>query len=136
MTRYRNAVALRQALENRLKRQADENGTDLGRLRRRVLFERALARLSASQPGRWILKGGMAMEFRLLDRARSTKDLDMAIRSGHLDGDGLRDELIEALASDPDGDNFVFQVAPPHRVGAGRRRSPGVPLRDPRPVGR
>ncbi|MEV0628425.1 nucleotidyl transferase AbiEii/AbiGii toxin family protein [Nonomuraea wenchangensis] len=124
MTRYRDAVALRQALENRLKRQADENGTDLGRLRRRVLFERALARLAVSQPGRWILKGGMAMEFRLLDRARSTKDLDLAIRSGHLDGDGLRDELIEALSADPDGDNFVFQVAPPTELkpdGGGRR---------------
>jgi len=123
VTRYRDAVALRQALESRLKSQADEHGTDLGRLRRRVLFERVMARLSVSRPGRWVLKGGMAMEFRLLDRARATRDLDLAIRSGDFDGDGLRDELIETLGSDSDGDGFVFQVAPPTELkpdGGGR----------------
>ncbi|MEV7007838.1 nucleotidyl transferase AbiEii/AbiGii toxin family protein [Streptosporangium sp. NPDC051022] len=123
MTRYGSAVSMRQALEARLRDQADTSGTDLGRLRRRVLFERVMARLSALRPGRWVLKGGAAMEFRLLDRARSTKDLDLAIRSGDLDGDTLREELIETLGPDLDGDNFVFRVAPPSGLqsdGAGR----------------
>ncbi|MFD8562426.1 nucleotidyl transferase AbiEii/AbiGii toxin family protein [Streptosporangium canum] len=123
MTRYRSAVSLRQALESRLKDQADTSGTDLGRLRRRVLFERVAARLSAFRPGRWVLKGGAVMEFRLLDRARVTKDLDLAIRSGELGADTLRDELIETLGPDLDGDGFVFRVAAPTELqadGAGR----------------
>jgi hypothetical protein len=116
VTRYGNAVSLRQALETRLKQQADGNGTDLGRLRRRVLFERVAVRLSAFRPGRWVLKGGAVMEFRLLDRARATKDLDLAIRVGDLDADALREELIETLAPDLDSDGFLFRVALPSEL--------------------
>ncbi|XVQ88446.1 nucleotidyl transferase AbiEii/AbiGii toxin family protein [Microbispora siamensis] len=123
MTRYGNAVSFRQALEARLKQQADAQGTDLGRLRRRVLFERVVARLAVPRPGRWILKGGAAMEFRLLDRARATKDLDLAMRSGDIGGAALQEELIESLVADLDGDGFVFRVASPSELrpdGAGR----------------
>ncbi|MFC4529455.1 nucleotidyl transferase AbiEii/AbiGii toxin family protein [Sphaerisporangium dianthi] len=116
MTRYGTAVSLRQALETRLEQQADGNGTDLGRLHRRVLFERVAVRLSAFQPGRWVLKGGAVMEFRLLDRARATKDLDLAIRAGDLNADAPREELIETLAPDLDSDGFLFRVAAPFKL--------------------
>ncbi|HZJ48746.1 MAG TPA: nucleotidyl transferase AbiEii/AbiGii toxin family protein, partial [Acidimicrobiia bacterium] len=58
---YQSLAAFRQALEQRLVNQARDTGTDLNRLRRRVVFERILIRLTMSQPGMWVVKGGMAV---------------------------------------------------------------------------
>ncbi|RCG32095.1 nucleotidyl transferase AbiEii/AbiGii toxin family protein [Sphaerisporangium album] len=116
MTSYKTPADLRKALESRLKQQAEVNGTDLGRLRRRALFDRLAARLAAEASDRWVLKGGAALEFRLLNRARATKDLDLALRDQTLTGNALRDELIEVLAEDVDGDRFVFRVGPPQEL--------------------
>ena len=69
MTRYADASALRQAIETRLKQTSDDNGTDLGRLRRMFVFDRLLSRLALAPRGQWILKGGAALEFRLSSRA-------------------------------------------------------------------
>ncbi|MFI5990814.1 nucleotidyl transferase AbiEii/AbiGii toxin family protein [Streptomyces sp. AM 4-1-1] len=115
---YKDATALRRALEARLKRQSDSDGTDLGRLRRRVVFDRLAARLSADPDGEWILKGGAALEFRLRNRARATKDLDLAVRATDLDGDAIRDALLDAVGEDPDGDWFTFRIAPPVALAA------------------
>ncbi|MFF5424519.1 MULTISPECIES: nucleotidyl transferase AbiEii/AbiGii toxin family protein [unclassified Streptomyces] len=115
---YKDAAALRRALEARLKRQSDADGTDLGRLRRRVVFDRLATRLSADSEGEWILKGGAALEFRLRDRARATKDLDLAVRATDLNGDTVRDALLDALGEDPDGDWFAFRIAPPVALAA------------------
>lgn len=96
---------------------------ELGRLRRRVVFDRLAARLSADPEGEWILKGGAALEFRLRNRARATKDLDLAVRAGNMGGNSMRDALLDALTVDPDGDWFTFRVAPPMELaadGAGR----------------
>ncbi|TDC58291.1 nucleotidyl transferase AbiEii/AbiGii toxin family protein [Actinomadura sp. KC345] len=112
MSRYANAVDLRRALEARLKQRADETGTDLSRLRRVAVFDRIGARLSAAERG-WVLKGGASLEFRLGVRARATKDIDLALPDGPCDGESLREELIEALSVDVDGDRFVFTVKPP-----------------------
>lgn len=79
-----------------------QTAVDLERLRRRTVFERILVRLDASDPGRWIVKGGMAVEFRLGDRARATRDLDLAVTANVDEADDLRDLLIEALTTDPD----------------------------------
>lgn len=107
---YETPQALRAALEDRLKNQARETAVDLQRLRRRVVVERLLVRLDDAAPGRWILKGGMAVEFRLHDRARATRDLDLAVR-GDIEADTeLRDLLIESLAVDSDYDGFEFAV--------------------------
>ncbi|MFJ9719270.1 nucleotidyl transferase AbiEii/AbiGii toxin family protein [Streptomyces sp. NPDC101213] len=118
MREYKDAAALRRALEARLKRQSDDDGTDLGRLRRRAVFDRLAARLSADPEGEWILKGGAALEFRLRDRARATKDLDLATRSSDVDGNTVRDALLDALGEDPDGDWFTFRVASPVALAA------------------
>ena len=40
--------------------------------RKRVAFDRLLARLAATAPDRWLLKGGFALDLRLAERARST----------------------------------------------------------------
>lgn len=110
---YETPPALRAALEDRLENQARATGVDLERLRRRAVFERLLVRLDAASPGKWILKGGMAIEFRLGDRARATRDLDLAVRGNVDEGDEARDLLIESLATDPDDDRFEFAVGEP-----------------------
>ncbi|WP_459979902.1 nucleotidyl transferase AbiEii/AbiGii toxin family protein, partial [Mycobacterium avium] len=74
---YSSPQALRTALEHRLLMASREAGVGLDRLRRRVLFERIMARLQAAEPGLWVLKGGMALEVRLSDAARVTKDIDV-----------------------------------------------------------
>jgi len=74
---YETADALRTALEHRLGEYSRERGIALDRLRRRVVFERIVARLHAAEPGRWVVKGGMALEVRLRDGARLTKDLKL-----------------------------------------------------------
>lgn len=118
--RYRDAAALRRALESRLKQQAEDGGTDLARRRRLVVFDRLATRLAADPVGGWILKGGAAMEFRLEDRARTTKDMDLAARPDDesITGPTVRDLLIEALAEDADGDGFRFQVSAPSELKA------------------
>jgi len=121
---YATAEALRAALEHRLNRQADESQTPVDRLRRRVLFERVASRLQAAEPGRWVVKGGMALEMRLPDGARLTKDLDLGLRDLEIDPDDLRNRLIESLTADPAGDRFVMAVGPVKRLAADGRGHP------------
>ncbi|MCO1578132.1 nucleotidyl transferase AbiEii/AbiGii toxin family protein [Crossiella sp. SN42] len=115
---YRSAPDLRQALETRLKQQAERESTDLGRLRRRVVFDRVAARLAADDGAQWILKGGAVLEFRLRDRARATKDLDLAVADGAADGLAVRELLVEALEEDPDGDWFSCRIQAPVPLAA------------------
>jgi predicted nucleotidyltransferase component of viral defense system len=110
---YKNAMALRRALEDRLKQESESTGSDLGRLRRRVVFDRLAVRLAVDNGTQWILKGGAALEFRLRDRARATKDLDLAVTNGIAEGSVLRELLIDALTEDPDSDWFSFRVREP-----------------------
>jgi hypothetical protein len=113
--RYTTPAALRAALDVRLLAQSRESGVSLDRLCRRAVFERILARLHVAEPGRWVVKGGMALEVRWRERARATRDLDLALRDGD---DNLRGELAAALGEDPDGDWFEFEVSPPRALPA------------------
>jgi len=76
---FSSPASFRQSLENRLQTVAKETGMDLQRIRRKVAFERFLARLFSKQPYPWILKGGYALEIRC-EVARATKDLDLGTR--------------------------------------------------------
>src|SRR6266545_4153215 len=96
---YTTPGALRAALEARMASREAATVPGLERLRRRTVFE-------------WVLKGGMALEVRLGDRARSTRDLDLAVRQAGEDAEAVRDHLIDALATDPEGDGFEFRVGP------------------------
>jgi hypothetical protein len=87
---YRTPQALRTALERRLLTESEATGIALDRLRRRVIFERVLTRLHTAEPGRWVLKGGMALEVRLADRALAGKPfgrvkLDISPRAHELE---------------------------------------------------
>lgn len=107
---YESARALRTALEQRLKNQATEDGSLdaalLNRLRRRVTFERFLARLKAVAPEDWVLKGGFALELRLGNLARTTRDID--VDWGLAEDDAL--ELLRRAAAHDLGDFFRFRV--------------------------
>ena len=74
--RYRDAVAFRQALEQRLRDGAAGDGALLARDRKRVVFERFLSRLLVVAPGSWMLKGGFALDLRLPGWARATRGVD------------------------------------------------------------
>ncbi|MEA3328001.1 MAG: nucleotidyl transferase AbiEii/AbiGii toxin family protein [Chloroflexota bacterium] len=52
----------------------------LSRLRKLVVFDRFLARLFQDQPDHWVFKGGFALQLRLGERARTTKDIDLLAR--------------------------------------------------------
>jgi hypothetical protein len=121
--RYATPAALRHAIDDRLRTSAGVV-TEPMRLRRRIAFERLLRRVEAASPGHYVLKGGMALEARYPDRARTTKDLDLAQRGGPEAGDALQRRLVEELIADPDGDWFVFEVGEPAALAiddAGRR---------------
>lgn len=122
--RYETPAAFRAALEQRLANAARETGTDLDRLRRRAVFERILARLTTAPAERWILKGGFALEIRLGDRARATRDLDVAMSDAGHDGGEVRDTLIDALAIDA-GDSFDFAVSTPSDLATDEAGRPG-----------
>lgn len=109
------------ALEQRLRNVAAGDGARLARDRKRIAFDRLLARLEATAPEQWLLKGGFALELRLRDRARATKDVDLEWR---IDEDELVDALIDAAEHDS-GDFFAFEVArtgrQPERLGGSHR---------------
>jgi predicted nucleotidyltransferase component of viral defense system len=104
--RYKTAEAFRAALEQRLKNEADASGVALMRLRKRVPFERFLARLAASEPSGWVLKGAFALELRLGLRTRTTKDIDL----GRADDEEAATEHLNAAAGFDLGDFFDFEV--------------------------
>ncbi len=104
--RYATAAAFRRALETRLLERSRNAGLPLVRLRRIVVFERLLARLIQAAPDRWVLKGGLALDYRLGSRARTTKDMDLG---RHDDEVAATADLRAAQRLDL-GDLFVFQI--------------------------
>lgn len=73
---FKNAQDFRKSLEVRLQKVAKERGIDLQRIRRKVAFDRLLARFFAHSESPFFLKGGYAMELRFTT-ARATKDIDL-----------------------------------------------------------
>lgn len=117
--KYNTGAAFRSALEARLSQDVSGN-QDLVRRRRAIAFDRLLARIAAADHNGWMLKGGAALEFRLADRARMTKDIDLALLE---DADPV-DVLIDDLAADPFGDYFDFPIHKRQELGAQDDRGP------------
>jgi len=76
--KYATPQAFERALSDRLKRQAAEQGVELDRLRKRVAFERFLARLFGRASSRWVLKGGYALELWAGPFEAEARNLDLA----------------------------------------------------------
>ncbi|MGH9228344.1 MAG: nucleotidyl transferase AbiEii/AbiGii toxin family protein [Acidimicrobiales bacterium] len=104
--RYPTPQAFRAALDQRLKNEAASSGVALMRLRKRVAFERFLARMSATGSTGWMLKGAFALELRLGLRTRATKDIDLA----RADDEEAATEHLQAAAASDLGDFFAFDV--------------------------
>jgi len=97
--KYASATAFRVALEDRLKRLAQEENIDLQRVRRQAAFDRLLCRLFKEPESPWLLKGGYAMELRL-KTARTTRDMDLALKQLPMptrDWDANASTVLEAL---------------------------------------
>ena len=107
--RYESGVAFRRALEDRLRTLNLSSGVPLVRLRKMVAFDRFLARLINEEPDRWILKGGLALQFRLGPRARTTKDIDLLLLTSPTGLD--LHQMLVAIALRDLGDWLQFQVA-------------------------
>jgi hypothetical protein len=115
---YSTAEAFRRALEERLKRASLTDQIDVNDLRRKVAFDRLLARLFREEPAPWALKGGYAMELRL-KASRSTVDIDLTLQqvpglateSG--DTNRLVREMLQSAAGNPLGDWFEYLIGLP-----------------------
>ena len=116
--KYESARAFRQAIEERLKRLAGNEGADIQRLRRQVAFDRLLARLFSAPAQGWAMKGGYALELRLAG-ARATRDVDLTLAhpgSLPLPGASMDERLLEELrqrANVDARDFFVFLIGQP-----------------------
>ena len=109
---YRSGASFRRALEDRLRAQSLQTGAPLVRLRKMVVFDRFLARLIRDQPDAWVLKGGLALQLRLGNQARTTKDMDVLLTAPHDEHHDVHQALVRAalLAM---GDWFQFEVERP-----------------------
>ncbi len=115
--RYKTAAAFRQALEARLREQSLKINTPLTRLRKMVAFDRLLARLIKEDSNGWTLKGGLALQFRLGEVARTTKDIKVAVAQP-LKPEQMMARLQRAAAIDP-GDWFEFEIGLPRTSATG-----------------
>lgn len=105
---YKTPTAFRNALGDRLRTLAAQEGVAVDRVQKRLSFERFLARLFYTGNEPWTLKGGYALELRLSGKARSTRDLDLNVPA--LGEENLLEALQEAAERDL-GDYFSFVVS-------------------------
>lgn len=112
-TTFKTATDFRKSLEARLQVISKKTNVDLQRLRRKVAFDRLLARIFSQEKGNFFLKGGYAMELRI-SHARATKDIDLTCIRRIKNENELLSELIlqelQILGSTDLKDHFVYQI--------------------------
>jgi predicted nucleotidyltransferase component of viral defense system len=115
--KYGSAEAFETALSARLRRRPPgQTNTEFQRLRRYVAFNRFLARLISVDADNWLLKGGVALEYRMPAEARATTDIDLSARS---DVASFTKSVTDATTIDL-GDYFQFEsTREPYRPVAG-----------------
>jgi hypothetical protein len=104
--RYASPAAFKHALEERLRRHAEEIDDDFGRMRQRCVVERFLARLAVQFGDRVVVKGGIALQLRI-EGARMTRDLDLRMVG---DAGNLLEDLRRAGQLMVDVDFLSFTV--------------------------
>lgn len=105
--RYQTPGAFRSAIDDRLRRSASTKDNQwITRRRKFMVFDRLLARLLVISPERWVLKGAVALDFRLGQRARSTMDLDLY----RTENEAAAMKDIIAVQSLDLGDFFTFAI--------------------------
>lgn len=106
--KYSSGAAFRQALGDHIRRINLETGMPFDRIRKMIAFDRFLSRLLELKPDRWVIKGGFALQLRIGDRARTTKDIDLLFREEGVD---IHESLQVAGFMDL-SDWFSFEVPP------------------------
>jgi hypothetical protein len=112
-TKFESATDFRKNLEDCLQNAAAKTNIDLQRLRRKVAFDRFLARIFSQENSGFYLKGGYAMELRIA-HARATKDIDMTFarrikKDGEPVGMLILNDLRNLVQKDL-GDHFIYHV--------------------------
>ncbi len=120
--KYATPAAFRAALETRLNTFAHQGGRPVARSRKLVAFTRLLARLGDVDENSWTLKGGFALELRIGERARATRDIDLDWRTSL---DDAYTVLTTAGLLDL-GDYFSFEI---ERASKGDLTAGGVRFR-------
>jgi hypothetical protein len=64
-----------------------------------MIMAGAIERAAGAEGPRFIIKGGVALELRLRDQARATKDIDIVLRDAKAD---LSDALERAVGNPPE----------------------------------
>lgn len=112
-TNFKSALDFRKSLEARLQALAIKTKEDLQRLRRKVAFDRFLARIFSQGQTGFFLKGGYAMELRIA-HARATRDIDLTFIKRVKDEIEILNALIfhdlQTLASIDLQDHFVYNI--------------------------
>lgn len=103
---FASPEAFKQSLEQRL-RAASRVGTELARKRQLLVFSRFLARVATVMGEDAVLKGGLVLELRL-ERARTTKDVDLRLSGSSVDV--LRS--LQEVGRRNLGDYMTFEVVP------------------------
>jgi hypothetical protein len=111
--KFKTATDFRKSLEIRIQGIAAKTGQDLQSLRRKVAFDRLLARIFSDNNSTFFLKGGYAMELRVAE-ARVTKDIDLTCLQRATNENDLLSEIIldelQQLANLDLNDFFSYQI--------------------------
>jgi hypothetical protein len=113
-TRFQTATDFLKSLETRLRARSSAAGEDVQRLRRKVAFDRLLARIFSNKDAGLYLKGGYAMELRVA-HARATKDIDLTSIRHYYDETDCFNELIrrdlQSFSQIDLQDYFIYHVS-------------------------
>ena len=108
---FSSASAFKASLEARLRMLAESKSIPFSTVQLKFVIERLLARLFHEESPAWILKGGFAMDLRFRPRARTTKDVDLAVALV-TNSSSLREALQRAVEVDL-GDFLSFRIGLP-----------------------
>ena len=111
--------AFRAAAEVRLRDRASRLRVPAYIIRRQAAWERLMVRLTRVAPDRWALKGGLALDTRLGERARVSVDLD----ADHVQGAAAARADLQRAAIEDLNDHFGFAI-----TGSEELREGGVSL--------
>ncbi|MDE2573527.1 MAG: nucleotidyl transferase AbiEii/AbiGii toxin family protein [bacterium] len=106
---YRTPEALSQAITAHLHSEATRLRVPFSRLHRAIAFDRLLAHLQTAAPDSFLVKGGVALDYRFTTGARPTKDIDLSVRPGNT-LEALLAHFRDAARVDL-GDHFSIRVA-------------------------
>jgi hypothetical protein len=115
-TNLKSATEFHKQLKSHLRTHSIKSGESIQRLRRKVAFDRLLARIFTQEPSSFFLKGGYGMELRIA-QARATNDMDLTCFKRMSNAKEPMTELIlqelQTLARVNLNDHFIYQIGQP-----------------------